>query len=72
MINLSLQVVYQCLLELTRLHNNNISMTLVVGYPILIIRVIIIYRSNNNNNNYDHMLLHTRTMIIRHVIYLKL
>ena len=34
MINLSLQVVYQCLLELTRLHNNNISMTLVVGYPI--------------------------------------
>jgi hypothetical protein len=35
MINLSLQVVYQCLLELTRLHNNNISMTLVVGYPIL-------------------------------------
>jgi hypothetical protein len=35
MINLSLQIVYQCLLELTRLHNNNISITLVVSYPIL-------------------------------------
>ena len=32
MINLSLQVVYQCLLELTRLHNNKCEERALTGY----------------------------------------
>ena len=60
MINLSLQVVYQCLLELTRLHNNNISMTLVVGYPFFVTLTEYIIRGPDTYvNNFPNIALST-------------